>query len=114
MISFSSVARRDDQRVVRLLQELDELGGATAPDAADRLADAALVDAQAAVHPVEAGAGLFGAFEECRDPFSGKRVVLLLDVAPVDCVCMRSLRAEGQGDSAFVGEDVRPAPPTTP
>src|SRR5205823_14497385 len=43
----------DDERVVRLLDELPEVGGAAAPGPRDRFGDASLVDAETALHPVD-------------------------------------------------------------
>src|SRR5262249_46166902 len=75
------------------------------PHAGDRLADAALVDAEPAVDPIDLAAAVLGGAEEPLDPQARQRVVLGLRVAAVDRIGVRRLLGERERDRALVGED---------
>src|SRR5687768_6847493 len=75
--------RRDDERGDGLLCHLPAIRGRSTPHAVDCLADAALVDAQSAVHPVQVRAALARVRHQRRDPVLAQRMILLRGVAAV-------------------------------
>src|SRR5262249_55784700 len=74
---------RDERCVVGALGGLPEVDRAAPSDAGHHLADPTLVDAEAAVDPLEGAAGPLGLPGERADPLLGVRVVLLDRVPPV-------------------------------
>src|SRR5688572_10105975 len=99
-----SRARRYDERVVGSLRRLPEVRGAAAPYTFDRFVDSALVDAQAAVDPIDLSAVRRRVLDQSGDPFARQRMIFLLEVAPVYGVGMRLLLGERQCHRAFVSE----------
>src|SRR5688500_18977108 len=93
---------RNDQGVGRGADHRPEIGGRSAAYTADGVGGAALVDAEPAIHPVEAEAALGGLGDQRRHPFPRQRMVLLLDVAAVDGVRMRLLAGKRQADGALI------------
>src|SRR5690348_5022445 len=100
-----SSARRDDERVIGRLSQLPEIGWRAAPDTGDRLAGAALVDAEAAIDPVDLAAVLLGRAHQLGDRVLRDEVVFLLGVAAMHRVGVRLLRRERLQYRALVGED---------
>src|SRR6202035_663080 len=89
-----SSARRDDECVVRGLAQIPEIGRRAAPDPANSLDRAALVDAEATIHPVDLAAVLFGFAHQGGDRVLRDEVVFLFDIAAVHRIGMRLLRRE--------------------
>jgi len=76
-------------------------------DRARDLVRAALIDAEAAIHPFEGQALVAGEVGERGDPRMRRRVRLLLERASVNRVGVRLLPGDGQADGALVGEHPR-------
>ena len=91
---------RNDERVVRLFDELPEVRGAAAARPVDPLARAALVDAEAALDPFEPGAASGGLGHEGGHPVLRIRMVLFLEAPAVHGVRVRPLLCERHGDRA--------------
>src|SRR5271166_8352 len=102
----ASSARGDDERVVRGLGQLPEIGGRAAPLAGNGIGGATLVDAEPAIHPVDLAAIAFSLAHQRGDRVLRDEVVLLLDTAAMHRVCMRRLRSEGLQNRPLIGEDV--------
>src|SRR5262245_28256153 len=82
---------RDDQNVVRVGNEPGQVGRASATRPRNPLARATLVDAEAALNPVDAAATPLGLREEGGDPVLRVGMALLGDVAAVNGVRVRRL-----------------------
>src|SRR2546428_13306057 len=91
----SSSLRGNDERVVGGLGELHQVGRAAATGAGNGFGGAALVDAEAALHPVDLAALALGLGHDRGHPVLGIRVVLLGDVAAVHGVGVGRLLGEG-------------------
>src|SRR5437867_1705206 len=102
----ASSARRDDERVVRALAQIPEIGRRAAPDPGNGVDRAALVDAQTAIHPIDLAAVLFRLAHQGGDRVLRDEMVLLLDIAAMHRVGMRLLRRERLQHRALIGEDV--------
>src|SRR5262249_37726283 len=96
----------DDERVVRLLDELPEIGRTAAPRTGDGFDDASLVDAEAALHPVDLAAPARRFLHHPLNPVLGVRMVLLGDVAAMHGVGVWRLLGEGDAHRALVREHV--------
>src|SRR5205807_148399 len=94
---------RDHDRHVGVVDPVGEVLGPAAPRPFDPVARAALVDAQAAVHPVDL-ARVF--LEQAGGPVLRGRVLLLLGRRPLHRVGMGRLLGHRQVHRALVGEDV--------
>src|SRR5262245_31549593 len=91
MFTMASSPGRDDQDVVRVGNEPGQVGRASPARPRDPIARATLVDAEAALDPVEPAATPRGLREEGSDPVLRVGVALLGHVAAVDGVRVRRL-----------------------
>src|SRR5882672_7106185 len=109
---IASSLRRDDQGVVGRGGHLPEIGRAAAAHAGDRIDGAALVDTEAAIHPVDPAAVPGRLLHHGLYPFARQRMVLLHDVVAMHGVGVLLLAGERQADRALIGEyvDVVAAP----
>src|SRR6266705_4064685 len=101
-----SSARGDDERVVRGLGQRPEIGRRAAPHTGNGVDRAALVNAEAAIHPVDLAAILFRFAHQGSDRVLRDEMVLLFDIAAMHRVGVRLLRSEWLQYRALVGEDV--------
>src|SRR5271165_4699018 len=91
----ASSARGDDERIVRGLGHLPEIGGRAAPHAGNGIGSTTFVDAKPAVHPVDLAAIAFRLAHQRGDRVFRDEMVLLLDTAAMHRVRMRRLCGEG-------------------
>src|SRR5690242_18297296 len=101
-----SSARGDDEGVVRGLGQRPEIGRRPAPHTGNGIDRAALVDAEAAIHPVDLAAILFSFAHQRGDRVLRDEMVLLFDIAAMHRIGMRLLRGERLQYRALIGEDV--------
>src|SRR5437762_14283365 len=100
------LARGDDERVVRGLGKCPEIGRRAAPYTGNGVDAAALVDAEAAIHPVDLAAVLFGFAHQGGDRILRDEMVLLFDIAAVHRVGVRLLGGKRLQYRALIGEDI--------
>src|SRR5215831_18040183 len=99
----ASSARGDDERVVRGLGHLPEIGWRAAPHTGYGIARTALVNAQPAIHPVDLAAIVFRGAHQRGDRVFRDEMVLLLDTAAMHRIRMRRLPGKGLEHSALIG-----------
>src|SRR5215472_12665122 len=100
----ASLARGDDERIVRGLGHLPEIGRRAAPHTGYSIARTALIDAKPAIHPVDLAAIAFRGAHQRGDRILWDEMVLLLDAAAVHRVGMRRLPGKGLQHRALIGE----------
>src|SRR5215472_15196623 len=91
----ASLARGDDERVVGGLGHLPEIGRRAAPHPRNRGSCAALIDTQAAIHPVDLAAIAFRLAHQRGDRVLRDEMVLLFDIAAMHRIRMRRLPGKG-------------------
>src|SRR5262245_13438996 len=89
-------AGRNDEGGGAALGHLEEVLRAAAPRAIDPLAGAALIDTQAAIHPVELQATVAREAEQRRDPVFGGWVMLVFESCALHRVGVGFLGAHGE------------------
>src|SRR5271154_5701644 len=97
---------RNDEQIVRGFAERMEIGWRASPRIGDEFADATLIDAHAAIHPVDLAALRCGEREQGRDLILGRGMVFFGEVLAVHRVRMRRLPSESQTRCALKGEYV--------